>query len=1050
MTRSRILRLLLCLLLAAATVVLGALSVRRKVASFQPLGFVAERAGGVVRVVRVDSPASGVRAGDEILLVDGGEMAGAEALAQRLRERPAAELAVLRAGQVQRVAYHRPPLSPDVPYLILVFIGAAYLLIGLYTLTRQQSREGFVFCLWCLTSALLYLLTPVPPVDAEYRLAYFGDQLARSILPALTLHLFLIFPALPRLAAAGGGRPAGARGTVLLREPSPLLIALLYLPGAVLLTLQLDLMLTNGRWLFSGHPTAAALQALDRLDLLHLVSFSLAAVAVLIYRALRERGWEPRRQMHWMIFGLAGGYLPFLVFYVAPFVLGLRPPQLLAAVAVLPLALVPLTFAYAILRYKLWDIEVIARDVISATLTLLLGVLGFSLVNLAITRGISPELPLARNLLSFAAGLGIAGLLVPTRHTLSAAIERLQYRGTFGKRRALLGLGRDLLHERDLGRLCSALLDRLAAGMDLERAGIYLAQGDNLVVIAAIDAITAINAIDAIDASDPGNAGGASGVAGVSPRDAARETRAGHAAHPHHVHRPPGSAGARAAYRRTMAAPPLVLPSASLDPSIWRENVYRLGGTELPAGAPSPLQQLFIAGYRYAFPLIVRGRGVGLVLAGWKRDQAPLNSEDLDLIRHLLNQAALAIENAQLLGQLHLQLQEVQRLQRFSDGIFESSPAGIAVLDSQLRLVSANPAFAALVGREPRQLLGKAIEEVLPVSTLPSPGEGPIEVSFTDRAPAGDDGAATRERFLQLSLAEVTQLGEASPAAGRRDAQREPLRILVAYDVSERVAMERSLKEKDRLAALGMLAAGVAHEVNTPITGISSYAQMLLSDTAEHDPHYSLLKKVERQTFRAARIVNNLLEYARERQRERQPVALLPLLRECVELLGDRFERDRIALDWDLPPAADAILVLGADGELEQVFTNLLGNALDAMSGQPGGRLGVAVASSNGQVTIRVEDSGPGIPPEQLAAVFQPFYSTKLHRGGTGLGLTISHDIVQRHGGTLVVESTPGRGACFTVELPRFAPPPAIDAARDAGAAAPTAPTLPIGHGEPS
>jgi len=505
---------------------------------------------------------------------------------------------------------------------------------------------------------------------------------------------------------------------------------------------------------------------------------------------------------------------------------------------------------------------------------------------------------------------------------------------------------------------------------------------------------------------------------------------------------------------RTLAAPPPVMPSASLEPSIWRDNVYRLGGTELPAGVPSPLQQLFIAGYRYAFPLIVRGRAVGLVLAGWKRDQAPLNSEDLDLIRHLLNQAALAIENAQLLGQLHLQLQEVQRLQRFSDGIFESSPAGIAVLDSELRLVSANPAFAALVGREPRQLLGKAIEEVLPVATLPSPGEGPIEVSFIDRAPARDHDAATRERFLQLSLAEVAQLGEASPSAasaGGRGAQREPMRILVAYDVTERVGMERSLKERDRLAALGMLAAGVAHEVNTPITGISSYAQLLLSDTAENDPHYSLLKKVERQTFRAARIVNNLLEFARERQRERQPLALLPLLRECVELLGDRLERGHVALDWDLPPAADALLVLGADLELEQVFTNLLGNALDAMSGHPGGRLGIAVASSNGQVTIRVQDSGPGIPPEQLAAVFQPFYSTKLHRGGTGLGLTISHDIVQRHGGTLVVESIPGRGACFTVELPRFAPPGG--AARDAaaGPAAPDAPAAPpTGPADPS
>ena len=743
MTRTRILRLSLCLLLAAATVLLGALSVRRKVASFQPLGFVAERAGGVVRVDRVDSPASGVLAGDEILLVDGGEIGGADALAQRLRERPASELAVLRAGQVRRVAYHRPPLSPDVPYLILVFIGAAYLLIGLYTLTRQQSREGFVFCLWCLTSALLYLLTPVPPVDAEYRLAYFGDQLARSFLPALTLHLFLIFPASPAPAA-----PGSSRRRELLREPSRLLIALLYLPGAVLLTLQLDLMLANGRWLFGDHPTAASLQALDRLDLLHLVAFSLAAVAVLVYRVLRERGWEPRRQMHWMIFGLAGGYLPFLVFYVIPFVLGLRPPQLLTAVAVLPLALVPLTFAYAILRYKLWDIEVIARDIISATLTLLLGVFGFSLVNLAITRGISPELPLARNLLSFAAGLGIAGLLVPTRHTLSAAIERLQYRGTFGKRRALLGFGRDLLHERDLGRLCGVLLDRLAAGMDLERACIYLAQGDNFVVLDAVGA-----------AGATGSSGSSGSIDGIALRDAAREPWG---AHPLPTHRGLVPAAPRAAHRRTLGAPPPVLPSAALDPAIWRENAYRLGGTELPAGTPSPLQQLFIAGYRYAFPLSVRGRAVGLVLTGWKRDQTPLNSEDLDLIRHLLNQAALAIENAQLLGQLHLQLQEVQRLQRFSDGIFESSPAGIAVLDSELRLVSANPAFAALVGREPRQLLGKPIAEVLPVSPLPSPGEGPIEVSYMDRVP-GRDGDAARERFLQLSLAEVTELGESAP-----------------------------------------------------------------------------------------------------------------------------------------------------------------------------------------------------------------------------------------------------------------------------------------------
>jgi two-component system NtrC family sensor kinase len=248
--------------------------------------------------------------------------------------------------------------------------------------------------------------------------------------------------------------------------------------------------------------------------------------------------------------------------------------------------------------------------------------------------------------------------------------------------------------------------------------------------------------------------------------------------------------------------------------------------------------------------------------------------------------------------------------------------------------------------------------------------------------------------------------------------------VLVVHDVSERVAMENALREKDRLAALGLLAAGVAHEVNTPITGISSYAQMLLDDTNPTDPHYAILKKVERQTFRAARIVNNLLEFARRRQNEPKPVSLAPLFGECLDLLGDRIARQRIEVCWQLPAEADPpFLVLGCDGELQQVFTNLVLNAIDAMS-ETGGRLAVSLAADGPWATVRVQDSGPGIAPEKLEMIFQPFYSTKLNRGGTGLGLSISYDIVRRHGGDLRVESRPGEGACFVVELPRYGPPP--------------------------
>ena len=915
MKPSHTLRLTLALLLAALAVVSGGLSFYRKVQSFQPLGFTARVPGPVARVLTVPSPGTALRPGDEILLADGGEIAGAAELGKRLKGRPESLLTVLRAGQVVQVHYRRPPLAVDFPYLLLALIGVGYLLIGLYTLLRQGGRQGFLFFLWCLASAAFYLLTPVAPVDLFYKITFAGDELARIFLPALTLHLILAFP-----TPVGEGRRW--RG----------LVPFLYLPAAVLAALQLDLAAAGGRFLF-GHPTAASLATLDRVELIHLTVFALAAIALLTWRLWGDDRWEERRQLQWVAFGLAGGYLPFFVFYVLPWALGFRASQLLTSIAVLPLALVPVAFAYAILRYKLWDIEVIVRDTISATLTLLLGIIGFSLVNLAVLRGVPQELALARNLLSFAAGLGIAGLLVPTRRTISSTLERLHYRSTFGKRRALSGLGRELLHERDLGRLCTALLRQIEEGVAIERANLLLVQGDVLEPM-----------------------------------------------------RPEPQLGA--------------LPADLLGADLWREGFRRLSGVALPAETISPAQRLFIAGYRYAFPLTVLGSRVGLVLAGYKADQNPLNSEDVELIRHLLNQAALAIENAQLLGQLHHQLDEVLRLQRYSAGIFESSPAGIAVLDPAGRMVSANTAFARLAALPREALPGRPLGAVLPVEPLPAAGAAPIEVSFKD---------GRGERHLQLSVADFA-------GAGLEPREEERLRILVVHDLTDRVAMENALKEKDRLAALGMLAAGVAHEVNTPITGISSYAQMLLSETAESDPHYEILKKVERQTFRAARIVNNLLEFARNRQNERRPVALQPLLSESIDLLGDRLGRRHIELQF--APPSEKIVVLGSDGELQQVFTNLLLNAVDAMV-ETGGRLTVGIEADDDWARVRIADTGPGIPPERLEKIFQPFFSTKLASGGTGLGLSISYDIVRRHGGSLRVESQPGAGACFVVELPK-------------------------------
>src|SRR6185295_18633895 len=160
MTRARLFRLAVSLALAFLAVGLGGLSVYRKVQAFQPLGFEPVPRGGVLAVAEVDHPESGLRRGDQIVLVNGGEVSTGSQLTQRLKERPQSELFVQRGEQLLQVHYQRPALDIDFPYLILCLIGVVYLAIGLFTLLRHGGGQSLLFYLWCLTSAALYLLTP--------------------------------------------------------------------------------------------------------------------------------------------------------------------------------------------------------------------------------------------------------------------------------------------------------------------------------------------------------------------------------------------------------------------------------------------------------------------------------------------------------------------------------------------------------------------------------------------------------------------------------------------------------------------------------------------------------------------------------------------------------------------------------------------------------------------------------------------------------------------------------------------------------------------------
>ncbi len=907
--RRRAVRLGILLALTALVVAVGALAMTRKVQSFQPLGLEAEEAGGAFVVTEVTAD-TGLRVGDQLLLVQGEQVTHFADLEARLTARSESEVMVLRGDELRPVRYTLPPLDWDLSYLVLVLVGCCHLFIGIFTLLRRPTWQVVLFHLWCLTSGAVFLVTAVPPFDGFDRLLVAIDEIAIVLLAPLTLHFFLMFP-----------------GRISRRFARA--IPFLYLPSAVLALVQADFMFGGGQW-FSGGVTVAKVRLFDRIELGLVIVFALAALAALAVHLLQAERSEQRRQIGWIGLGASAGYLPFLLLGLLPASMGWSLPEILETLATLPLFLVPLSFAYAILRYRLWDIGVILRDVAAYTLTLLLGALGFSLLNLLIQRGIPEDFSLVRNLTTITGSVLIAGLLVPAKQGIGGALQRFHYGGRFGRRRALSTFGQELLHERDLDRLSSGLLQELEETMELEQSNLFLVENRTLVPLRP----------------EIGSDAGAIAVARV-PKE------------------------------------------------VWAEEYLTLEPETFASDRSEAETRLFDLGYRYLFPLTLRGRHIGIAAIGYKDGQVPLSSDDLPLIRQLLNQSALAIENAQLLEQSRRQLREVLELKQFNEEIIESSPAGIAVLDDAHGILTCNQSFADIFDAAPSDLRHRTLDDLLPLDSIPPAQQELVPITLEGEPP----------RELRVRIADFRGSGRAAH------------HVVVAHDVTDQMAMQRALEEKDRMAALGLVAAGVAHEVNTPLTGISSYAQMLLADTAEDDPRREILEKVERQTFRASSIVNNLLQFARRKSPQSEHLGLETVVDEVCELLAARLRSAHVTVHWTASPAPEW-LVKTNEGELYQVLVNLFTNAIDAMRDTGGGRIELSAGPVANQLVLEIRDTGTGIPDDALDDIFQPFFSTKLAQGGTGLGLAISQQIARRHGGDLVAVRNGDQGATFRLSLP--------------------------------
>jgi len=341
---------------------------------------------------------------------------------------------------------------------------------------------------------------------------------------------------------------------------------------------------------------------------------------------------------------------------------------------------------------------------------------------------------------------------------------------------------------------------------------------------------------------------------------------------------------------------------------------------------------------------------------------------------------------------------EILRERDFKETLVENIDIGLLTLDGAGRVTSINGPAARLLGL-PRDAAG-ALDELF--------GAWP---SLLKALPEGLNHPGARwHDYVDVEVAghaRVFHLSLVPSAAGDFSD-----RILTIEDLTERVGMRRQLARMERMAALGRLSAGIAHEVRNPLTGISLLLDDLHDRLLSQPADQELIRRALNEIERLEGLVNGLLDFAASPQLRREPASVGAVLRETLFLIRKPCERQGIRLVETL---AEDLPTFPLDAhKLKQAFLNLFNNALDAMPA--GGQLDVSASRVGGEVRVQIRDSGAGIAAEQLSLIFEPFYTGK--GSGTGLGLSITQNILADHGGRITVASTPGVGSEFTLFLP--------------------------------
>ena len=820
-------------------------------------------------------------------------------------------------------------------YLALAGVGLVGLLVGAAVRVRRPGHQATLHFFW-LTVAFfgVFAFSHTGRFDLLDWFFFWSDEVATLLLAPLFMHFALVFPErAPRWRDRLGSR----------------ILPLVYAPAVLLALLQAG---TVGR-MSAGLPFRQAVERIWNLEHFYLAACTLGGLALMVAALQRVRSVTSRRQLRWILSGAVLGGLPFAFGYALPFALGLDPAIGLELTAV-PLGLIPLAFASAIVRYRLRDVEVIVKRsvVYAVVVAAMIGIyFAFEWLGRVVFRAGSDQHNTVIALLATAVVVLLAG---PVTRTIQTMLDRLYYRERFDYRRALVRFARDLNTDLDLERLSERLVHRVANTFGVDRMALLI--GRDL-------------------ADDAAEAGG--------DRDFHPIRWIGFDAPPPSLPR----ASSLAARQAVLLDDPATRRQCGpRDVAVWREQ-----------------------GLYYFVPCLVEERVIAMLALGRKGSGEPLSSEDLSLLSAVAGQAATALENGRLYGQLHQKADELDRMRRFSENIIESLNDGLAVVDLDDRVVRWNAGLEQLYGVPRATAIARSLDELFDPTFVDrlrrARREHPASAAEVYRAPLVSRHAEPRRLLVHAALAPlVTPGGETTGT------------MLIVVDQTERVQLEEQVQLSEKLASIGQLAAGVAHEVNTPLTGISSFTQTLLAGADPHDPNTRLLGKIEEQTVRAAKIVKGLLNLARPGQPEiAAPVPINDVINDVLALIEPQLTSARVQVRRDL--AEPSPRIRGVEFKLQQVFLNLFLNARDAMPS--GGWLTVFSGSENGHVVVEVADTGTGIAPEHLSRIYDPFYTTKAAGQGTGLGLSVTYGVVRDHDGTIECESQPGRGTRFTLTLPR-------------------------------